>query len=214
MKKTLVLLSVVVFLAACSTAAVSTKKACDKKPCKSAKCDVKKGQDCKPKCHPFKNVPCERKVVKPVARPVPPAPVRQAPRQIASEDLGTVASVRSTGAATQRIVFNTPILFETNSDKLKAESNEPIKKLAGVLKKYPNAHTTVEGYTDSIGDPAYNVDLSERRAKAVVAKLQSEGVSEANLSAKGYGAANPIADNKTKEGRAKNRRVELDIVNK
>ncbi|ACC98318.1 peptidoglycan-associated (lipo)protein-like outer membrane protein [Elusimicrobium minutum Pei191] len=164
-------------------------------------------------CHPFRNVkPCpkvvkiEKKVVivKHQAKPEP---------KNLSEEVSGYASVRQAGTK-QVVTFTTPILFETNSDKLKTESYDPLKKVAVVLKARPNMQTEVKGYTDSLGDPAYNVVLSEKRANSVRNVLVENGVNEANVTAKGYGAADPIADNKTKEGRAKNRRVELDITNK
>ena len=81
------------------------------------------------------------------------------------------------------------------------------------MKKYPDNTVRVAGYTDSLGDPNYNVDLSQRRAKAVAMELVKEGVPAKNVSFIGYGAANPVATNKTRQGRAQNRRVELEISN-
>ncbi|WP_424244454.1 outer membrane protein OmpA-like peptidoglycan-associated protein [Elusimicrobium posterum] len=217
MKKTLVIIAASLFIAACAGTQNKKCGTCDPfqktGPCKKAAA-AKPGKECN-NCNPWKKTePCKAEV-KPVKKPLPPPPppARQAPKRITSEELGTVAAVRDTGAG-QKITFTTPILFETNSDQLKSESYDPIKKIANVLKKHPNAHTTVEGYTDSLGDASYNLDLSGRRAKTVAQALVAEGVAVENISAKGYGIANPIADNKTKEGRAKNRRVELNIETK
>ena len=82
------------------------------------------------------------------------------------------------------------------------------------MKKYPNAKVTVHGYTDSLGNPAYNVDLSQRRAQAVANALAQRGVKAENVTAVGHGAANPVATNDTVAGRRMNRRVELEIENK
>jgi len=73
----------------------------------------------------------------------------------------------------------------------------------------PTLRVLLEGHTDSIGAEAYNQGLSERRAKAVMQYLIKGGVDSARLSTVGYGESRPIAPNNTKEGRAKNRRVEL-----
>ena len=81
------------------------------------------------------------------------------------------------------------------------------------VKKYPGSKVRVEGYTDSTGTEDYNQALSERRAETVSSYLVKEGAVEpANVTAAGYGETNPIASNKTKEGRAKNRRVEILIM--
>ena len=81
------------------------------------------------------------------------------------------------------------------------------------LKKYPNAKVRVAGYTDSYGDANYNIDLSQRRAKAVAMELVRDGVPAKNVTFIGYGEANPVATNKTAAGRYQNRRVELEITN-
>lgn len=140
----------------------------------------------------------------------PPAPRKPA----AHEELAKVATVQKTDKGTTRLSFNTPILFDTNSPNMQSVSKPEIAKIAKVLKEHKDVHVVVEGYTDSTGNAAYNVDLSERRAKSVADELIANGVQPANVSYKGYGAANPIASNDTKEGRAKNRRVELDITTK
>jgi outer membrane protein OmpA-like peptidoglycan-associated protein len=67
----------------------------------------------------------------------------------------------------------------------------------------------VEGHTDNVGNPKSNKTLSDERAKSVVAAIVSQGIDTKRLSAAGYGQDKPIADNKTEEGKAKNRRVEL-----
>ena len=70
----------------------------------------------------------------------------------------------------------------------------------------------VEGHTDSQGDDAYNLELSQRRAQAVVDYLVGKGVDRARLQAKGFGEARPLADNRTRDGRAENRRVVFTII--
>jgi OOP family OmpA-OmpF porin len=70
----------------------------------------------------------------------------------------------------------------------------------------------LKGYTDSVGPASYNLKLSEMRAKAVAKALEERGIDASRLTAKGFGESNPIASNDTPEGRAKNRRVEVDLI--
>jgi len=104
------------------------------------------------------------------------------------------------------------IQFENNSYKVKAASFANLDKYAAFLKKYPNYSAKIVGYTDSIGAASYNQRLSEKRAKEVVKMLEARGVSSSQLSAKGMGEANPIANNATAAGRAQNRRIEAQLI--
>lgn len=101
------------------------------------------------------------------------------------------------------------IFFEFDSDKLKVASLVQLDELAVILKRYEGANLTMEGHTDNIGEDDYNMKLSQRRMDSVKNYLMSIGIFESRLTAIGYGETKPIADNKTKTGRAKNRRVEL-----
>lgn len=104
------------------------------------------------------------------------------------------------------------VSFESNSDRLRDESIVVLDEAAATLNaKYPGARVEVAGHTDSMGDDAYNLDLSRRRAEAVRLYLSQAGVDAKRLSAEGYGEAQPVADNSTREGRSQNRRVELRI---
>lgn len=104
------------------------------------------------------------------------------------------------------------VTFENNSDKIKPESDANVQKYADFLTKYPNYSAKIIGYTDSRGSNAYNQKLSEKRANSVVNALKAKGVNAKQLSAKGAGEANPIADNATAEGRAQNRRIEAELT--
>ncbi|HKE12970.1 MAG TPA: OmpA family protein [Myxococcota bacterium] len=84
-----------------------------------------------------------------------------------------------------------------------------LDEAAAILKRNPDVRVNVDGYTDSIGTKEYNQKLSERRAGAVADYLAKQGVNRSNLTPRGFGMDNPVASNKTKEGRAMNRRVEL-----
>ena len=106
-------------------------------------------------------------------------------------------------------LFLDRVYFETNSAKLKAESSDTLDKVAESLKANPDVHVQVAGHTDNTGSAAYNLKLSDKRAKSVMDYLISKGVPASQLSEKGYGLTEPVGDNKTAEGRAKNRRVGL-----
>ncbi len=99
--------------------------------------------------------------------------------------------------------------FDNDSAKLRYDADEILDKAAATLKEWGDVKVEVAGYTDSNNSDAYNLELSNRRANAVRDYLISKGIDAGRLTAKGYGETNPIADNDTEEGRAKNRRVEL-----
>jgi outer membrane protein OmpA-like peptidoglycan-associated protein len=105
------------------------------------------------------------------------------------------------------------VYFETDSAKLKPESADTLDRVAKSLKDFPDVKIEVAGHTDNTGSDAHNMKLSDARATSVMNYLISHGVNPASLSAKGYGKSEPVADNKTKEGRAQNRRVGLRRVN-
>ena len=109
-------------------------------------------------------------------------------------------------AETGQFVTNN-ILFETGKADLKPESMEEIQKVAEYMKKNPSARFEVQGHTDNQGSDAVNDPLSQKRAEAVVAALEKEGVDPFNLRPVGKGSHEPVADNSTDAGRAQNRRV-------
>ena len=102
------------------------------------------------------------------------------------------------------------IYFDTGKTEIKPESEPTLKEIAKLLQQNPQLNLHIVGHTDSVGELAYNMDLSRRRATAVVQVLTSKhGVAGARLRAEGVGPLSPVASNDTEEGRAKNRRVEL-----
>lgn len=101
------------------------------------------------------------------------------------------------------------VKFELNSATLTPDSRTRLDRVARSLREWPAVQVEVAGFTDSSGAAAYNRKLSDRRANAVRKYLVDQGVSASNLVARGYGEDNPIADNGTAEGRARNRRVVL-----
>ena len=104
--------------------------------------------------------------------------------------------------------------FEFDSDRLTHGSYEILDRVAAALQDAPNVRVEVAGHTDNTGTPAYNKDLSQRRAEAVRSYLISKGIDASRLTAKGYGETEPETSNDTDEGRAKNRRVELKQIEK
>jgi OOP family OmpA-OmpF porin len=125
----------------------------------------------------------------------------------------TVAGARvDTKGCEIRDVIELPgVNFETNSDRLLPGANSTLLDAATTLRRYPELVVEVAGHTDSDGAAEYNQGLSERRAITVRDYLINEGVRQGRLSARGYGEAEPVADNTTAVGKAKNRRVELRI---
>ena len=101
------------------------------------------------------------------------------------------------------------IQFKSGSAKLTASSNKTLNNIVKLMKKLPNVNLEIQGHTDDVGKAEKNKKISEQRAQAVVKYLVKKGIDADRLRAVGYGPDMPIADNKTKKGRALNRRVEL-----
>lgn len=101
------------------------------------------------------------------------------------------------------------VLFDTNSASIKPESYGVLDNFVAFMQEVPSARGTLEGHTDSTGADAYNLRLSQRRADAVQAYVVSKGIDATRIVSKGYGEAQPVADNGTEAGRAENRRVQF-----
>ncbi len=99
--------------------------------------------------------------------------------------------------------------FDFNKATIRPDAQVILDEAANILKRNPDVKVNVDGYTDDIGTPQYNQKLSEKRAASVVDYLAKQGVEKTRLTARGFGETNPVDSNKTPEGRAKNRRVEL-----
>lgn len=126
---------------------------------------------------------------------------------------GVAKFLDSTEAAPKTFVFDN-LNYDTASNALTPESKPTVDTLAAILKAYPNVQSRVVGYTDNQGDPAANKTLSDGRAATVKKELIARGIAGERIETAGMGEADPIADNATEEGRAKNRRTELVIVKK
>lgn len=132
------------------------------------------------------------------------------PKGAKVDKFGCTIVDEAANAELREIIKN--IYFETNSDKLKIESNSNLDKVVTILNKFPEARLIIEGHTDSDGADDYNMDLSQRRANSVKAYLLGKGISESRVAAKGYGETMPVSSNSTAEGKAQNRRVELILT--
>lgn len=104
------------------------------------------------------------------------------------------------------------ILFDTGKSDLKPAAKSNLAQMAGIMKKYPENILTIKGYTDSTGSVEVNRALSEKRAEAVKYQLILGGVPAETIAVVGMGPQDPIADNKTEEGRKQNRRVEVEVT--
>lgn len=104
------------------------------------------------------------------------------------------------------------VFFETDSSRLLPESRAELNKLLQLLTANPGLKIEISGHTDNTGTPAYNLDLSEKRARAVYDFLVENNIQRKRLSYKGYGENYPVADNNTEAGKAANRRTEIKII--
>lgn len=126
------------------------------------------------------------------------------------QQLNQVLSTQET--ARGLIVRLSAVSFNSGSHDLKVDAQIKLAKISGILATYPGLKVQVEGYTDNTGSAKFNQKLSQQRADAVMQFLVSQGVPADNVTAKGYGEADPVASNSTAEGRAKNRRVQLVVT--
>lgn len=111
-----------------------------------------------------------------------------------------------------RYTLSSDVLFATNSSYLSNAAKSDLDNLARVLKQDGNKKIRVDGHTDSTGEADYNQWLSEKRAASVKTYLESAGIAASRMTARGLGQKSPVADNKTPEGRQKNRRVEVVVL--
>lgn len=131
----------------------------------------------------------------PVTPPPPPAPRPATPQSPPSKP-----------------IVLTRVHFAVNSARLKPESRNFLERVAAGLKANPDIHVAIYGYTDSTGSAVYNLELSWRRAEAVRDYLIDQGIPASQLSAKGFGKADPVAPNDTAAGRQANRRTAMRVT--
>jgi len=148
-----------------------------------------------------------KEVCEPPPPPPPPAPPRAAPPPPPPPPPKAAPK-----PMTEKVTFAADALFDFDKSVIKPEAkaklDDLVSKLAGV-----NLEVIVAvGHTDSIGTDAYNMGLSARRANAVKQYLVSKGIEANRIYTEGKGESQPVADNRTAEGRAKNRRVEIEVI--
>jgi outer membrane protein OmpA-like peptidoglycan-associated protein len=122
---------------------------------------------------------------------------------------GAVELDAEVDASLNELVALEPILFQIGTAVIDAASQPTLDQAIEILKLFPDSSVEIGGHTDSTGDPAFNSDLSQRRAQAVLDALVAGGV-ETELTAVGYGPDRPVGDNATPEGRQQNRRIEFE----
>jgi outer membrane protein OmpA-like peptidoglycan-associated protein len=127
-----------------------------------------------------------------------------------AQELEKVAETKRTDEGVM-VKLKNDVLFDTGKAEVKDQARTQLSQVGAILAKYPQDRIRVAGYTDSTGKTEFNKKLSEERAQAVKAVLVSQGVKEEQLMYKGFGEDSPAAGNDTAAGRAKNRRVELNI---
>jgi OOP family OmpA-OmpF porin len=135
---------------------------------------------------------------RPVTPPPPPPPPRPAPPPPAP--------------TSEKVTFAADAFFDFDKAVVKPEGKAKLDDLAGKLKGIALEVIIAVGHTDSVGSDAYNQRLSVRRSEAVKAYLVSKGIEANRVYTEGKGEKQPVADNKTAAGRAKNRRVEIEVV--
>jgi OOP family OmpA-OmpF porin len=110
------------------------------------------------------------------------------------------------------VTYAADALFDFDKSVLKAEGKAKLEDLAAKVKGISLEVIIAVGHTDSVGTSGYNQKLSVKRSEAVKAYLVSKGIEKNRIYTEGKGESQPVADNKTKDGRAKNRRVEVEVV--
>jgi OOP family OmpA-OmpF porin len=147
---------------------------------------------------------CDGAIAAPAAAPAPAAPRAAAPAPAPAPAAQRPAAAKVTYAADTFFDFNKSVVMPAGKAKL----DDLVTKVKGI-----NLEVIIAvGHTDSVGSDAYNQQLSVRRAEAVKAYLVSKGIEKNRIYTEGKGEKQPVADNKTKEGRTKNRRVEIEVV--
>ena len=153
------------------------------------------------------NCECDADIVGAACRPAPPPAPAPAPAPKPA-----AAKPAPPAVVAQKVTFAADAFFDFNKSVLKPEAKAKLDDLTGKLKGITLEVIIAVGHTDAIGSDAYNQKLSVRRAEAVKAYLVTKGIEPNRIYTEGKGKKQPVADNKTAEGRAKNRRVEIEVV--
>ena len=144
------------------------------------------------------------------AEPAEPPPKHEPEPEVAKPEPPPKADISS-----EKIDLSETVQFDEDSSNLLPRSKELLDDVARVLSEHPEVlKIQIEGHTDSLAGPKHNMKLAKDRVDSVKAYLVEKGVSAKRLGVKAFGESKPIADNKTDEGRAKNRRVDFRIAKK
>jgi len=141
-----------------------------------------------------------------------PAPAAAPARSATPARAAAPAAAAPAPAVATKVTYAADAFFDFDKAVLKPEGKAKLDDLASKVKAINLEVIIAVGHTDSVGSDAYNQKLSIRRAEAVKAYLVSKGIDKSRVYTEGKGEKQPVADNKTKEGRAKNRRVEIEVV--
>jgi OOP family OmpA-OmpF porin len=145
--------------------------------------------------------------------PVMPTPeITPAPAPAAASAPAPAPAPAAAAAVSSKVTYAADAFFDFDKSVIKPEGKAKLDDLADKVKAINLEVIIAVGHTDSVGSDAYNQKLSLRRSQAVKAYLVSKGIDKTRIYTEGKGEKQPVADNKTKEGRAKNRRVEIEVV--
>jgi OmpA-OmpF porin, OOP family len=163
------------------------------------------------------NCECDAPIVGAACNPPAPKPAAAAapapaPAKPAAPAAKPPAKPAAPAVVATKVTFAADAFFDFNKAVLKPEAKAKLDDLTGKLKDISLEVIIAVGHTDAIGGDAYNQKLSVKRAEAVKAYLVSKGIEPNRIYTEGKGKKQPVADNKTAEGRAKNRRVEIEVV--
>ncbi len=150
---------------------------------------------------------CDGALAAPMAAPAPAPMAAPAPAPAAA-----APAAAAPAAAASKVTYAADAFFDFDKSVLKPEGKAKLDDLVSKVKGISLEVIIAVGHTDSVGTDAYNQKLSVARAEAVKAYLVSKGIEKNRVYTEGKGKKQPVADNKTKEGQAKNRRVEIEVV--
>jgi OOP family OmpA-OmpF porin len=125
---------------------------------------------------------------------------------------GAIAKKAAPAAAAAKVTYTADALFDFDKSVLKPAAKTSLDNLVGQIKSLALEVVIATGHTDSVGTDAYNQKLSVRRAAAVKKYLVSKGIADSRIQIEGKGETQPVADNKSADGRAKNRRVQIEVI--
>ena len=155
---------------------------------------------------------CDGAIAAPAPAPAPAAAPAAAPAPGAKPAPAVAPAKPTPPPAATKVTYAADAFFDTGKAVLKPEGKAKLDDLAGKVKAINLEVIIAVGHTDSVGGDAYNQKLSVKRAEAVKAYLVTKGIEKNRVYTEGKGEKQPVADNKTKEGKAKNRRVEIEVV--